>query len=219
LRVIYSSSGRREEAIKSLTWLRGPLANLETELIWIRCRVETVDNYQTRCGDFIQPSILRPVLIAVGLMVISQLSGINAALFYAYDIFNSSTSSLDSLVSTAILYSILVIVDDFADQLGVGKQGPRGATGISIAGPPGPKGARGTDGMDGKRAVSLLGPPGLQGPEGKRGPPGEKGHSIAGMGLNSIQMHSNRFVQHRTVNLRRPVIIIEQPTFVFQRLR
>jgi len=42
-------------------------------------------------------------------MVMSQLSGVNAALFYAYDIFNSSTSSLDSLVSTAVLYSILVI--------------------------------------------------------------------------------------------------------------
>ena len=60
---------------------------------------------------------------------------------------------------------------------------------------------------------------GCKGPEGKRGPPGEKGHSIAGMGLNSIQMHSNRFVQHRTVNVRRPIIIVEQPTYVFQTLR
>ena len=102
------STGRREEAIRSLKWLRGPSVNLENELTWISCRVET-DAYQTRFGDFIQPSIFRPVLIAVGLMVMSQLSGVNAALFYAYDIFNSSTSSLDSLVSTAVLYSILVI--------------------------------------------------------------------------------------------------------------
>ena len=67
--------------------------------------------------------------------------------------------------------------------------------------------------------MSLLGPPGLQGPEGKRGPPGLKGYSIAGMGLNSIDVHSNHFAQHRTVNLNRPVIIIEQPIFIIQRLR
>ena len=56
--------------------------------------------------------------------------------------------------------------------------------------------------------MSLLGPPGLQGPEGKRGPPGLKGHGIAGMGLSSIEVHSNHFVQHKTTNLERPVIII-----------
>ena len=42
---------------------------------------------------------------------------------------------------------------------------------------------------------------------------------MAGLGLNSVEIRTNQFVQHRTLNLRRPVIIIEQPTFVFQRQR
>ena len=67
--------------------------------------------------------------------------------------------------------------------------------------------------------MSLLGPPGLQGPEGKRGPPGEKGYVIAGMGLSRIDIHNNHFVRNSTVNLRRPIIIIEQPVYIFQRLR
>ena len=85
-------------------------------------------------------------------------------------------------------------------------------------GPPGPQGARGRDGTDGKRAVSLLGATGPQGPEGRRGPPGQKGYNVAGLG-NAVEMFSSHFVQHRTTNLRRPIIIIEQPTFIYQRLR
>ena len=41
---------------------------------------------------------------------------------------------------------------------------------------------------------------------------------MAGAG-NAVEIYSSHFVQHRTTNLRRPIIIIEQPTFVYQRLR
>ena len=67
--------------------------------------------------------------------------------------------------------------------------------------------------------MSIRGPPGVQGPEGRRGPESQKGIAIAGMGLSNIDVHSNRFVQHRTTNTRRVVIIIEQPISVFQRFR
>ena len=66
--------------------------------------------------------------------------------------------------------------------------------------------------------MSIVGPVGLQGPVGRRGPPGEMAFVFGGSGLNSIDIHSNQFVQHRTVNVRRPVIIIEQPIYVFQRI-
>jgi hypothetical protein len=65
--------------------------------------------------------------------------------------------------------------------------------------------------------VSIVGPPGIQG-VGRQGPPGAKGSVIAGVATN-VQMHTNQFIQHRTTNLRRPIIIIEQPTFMFQRVR
>ena len=86
-------------------------------------------------------------------------------------------------------------------------------------GPSGVQGPKGADGRDGRKAVSIQGPPAVQGPEGRRGPAGQKGVVIAGMGPNSVNVHSNRFVQHRTTTVRRPVIIIEQPIYAFQRFR
>jgi len=66
--------------------------------------------------------------------------------------------------------------------------------------------------------VGIQGPLGIRGPTGRQGPAGEKGSVVAGLGLHSVDVHSNVFVQHRTTNLRRPVIILEQPVFVFQRI-
>ena len=86
-------------------------------------------------------------------------------------------------------------------------------------GPIGVQGPKGADGRDGRKAVSIQGPPGVQGPEGRTGPAGQKGIVIAGMGLNSVDVHNNQFVQHKTTSVRRPVIIIEQPQYVFQRFR
>ena len=40
---------------------------------------------------------------------------------------------------------------------------------------------------------------------------------MAGAG-NAVEIYSSRFVQHRTTDIRRPIAIIEQPTFVHQRL-
>ena len=64
----------------------------------------------------------------------------------------------------------------------------------------------------------MVGQPGIQGPEGRRGVAGPKGSVIAGLGLNNIDIHSNQFVQHRTVRINRPVVIIEQPIYLFQRI-
>jgi hypothetical protein len=42
---------------------------------------------------------------------------------------------------------------------------------------------------------------------------------IAGLGLNNSEYRSNQFVQHRTTRISRPVVIIQQPTFIFQKVR
>ena len=48
---------------------------------------------------------------------------------------------------------------------------------------------------------------------------GERGSVLAGIGLNSVEFRTNQFVQTRVVNLRRPVIIIEQPIYLFQKVK
>ena len=78
---------------------------------------------------------------------------------------------------------------------------------------------KGTSGLDGKRGISIQGRPASGDPKAGGGPAGEKGSVIEGLGLNSIDVFSNHVAQHRTVHLRRPVIIIEQAVFVFQRVR
>jgi hypothetical protein len=67
--------------------------------------------------------------------------------------------------------------------------------------------------------VGVVGPPGPRGPEGRRGVAGEKGSVLAGIGLNSVEFRTNQFLQTRVVNLRRPVIIIEQPIYLFQKVK
>ena len=97
-----------DEAVKSLTWFRGSNTDLENEFISIGRRTQVDGLHQTKISDIIEPSIFKPVVVAIFLFVTSQLSGLNAVLFYAYDVFNSSSSTLDSQVSTVILYAILV---------------------------------------------------------------------------------------------------------------
>jgi len=42
---------------------------------------------------------------------------------------------------------------------------------------------------------------------------------LAGLGLNAVEFRTNQCVQQRIVNLRRPIIIIEQPIFLFQKVK
>ena len=99
------------------------------------------------------------------------------------------------------------------------RKGKRGRTGISIVGEPGVRGPQGARGAPGRNGVSIEGAPGLRGPQGAKGGPGQIGSVVAGLGLNNIEFHSNQFVQHRTTRISRPVVIIQQPTFIFQKVR
>ena len=77
----------------------------------------------------------------------------------------------------------------------------------------------GARGHPGRNGVSIEGAPGLRGPQGARGEPGQPGRVIAGLGLNNVEYHSTQFVQHRSTRISRPVVIIQQPTFIFQKVR
>ena len=56
------------------------------------------------------PFVFRPVLLSIALMVLQQMAGINAALFYSTDIFRLAGSNLDELVCSLILNVILVVM-------------------------------------------------------------------------------------------------------------
>jgi SP family facilitated glucose transporter-like MFS transporter 8 len=105
-------AGRLEEAEISLLWLRGNDYNyVKGELSRIEALVAEDTTQEFQISYIIQPGIYKPVLIGIGLMVLQQLSGINAALFNSVEIFHLSGSSLDGLVSAVILNVVLVILE------------------------------------------------------------------------------------------------------------
>lgn len=54
-------------------------------------------------SDLLRPWALKPLLVAVTLMVLQQLSGINAAVYNAVAIFESAGSTLDTIVCAILL--------------------------------------------------------------------------------------------------------------------
>ena len=99
------------------------------------------------------------------------------------------------------------------------RKGKRGRNGTIVEGAPGVRGPQGARGHAGRNGVSIEGAPGLRGPQGVKGEPGQPGRVIAGLGLNNVEFHSNQFIQHRQTRIARPVVIVQQPTYIFQKVR
>lgn len=105
---IRSNAGRHGDAETSLLRLRGSDYNVKAELSRIEAIVVEDASQESRFSDLLRPGVYKPLLIGVGLMVLQQVSGINAALFNSVEIFRLSGSSLDGLVSAVILNFVLV---------------------------------------------------------------------------------------------------------------
>jgi len=99
------------------------------------------------------------------------------------------------------------------------RKGKRGRDGISIEGQPGVRGPPGVRGRPGKNGVSIEGAPGIRGPQGAKGETGRPGRVIAGLGLNNLEFHSNQIIQNRQTRISRPVVIVQQPVYIFQKVR
>jgi hypothetical protein len=99
------------------------------------------------------------------------------------------------------------------------RKGKRGRNGVLVEGAPGVRGPPGVRGRPGKNGVSVEGAPGIRGPQGAKGEPGRPGRVIAGLGLNNLEFHSNQFVQHRQTRISRPILIVQQPVYIFQKVR
>ncbi|KAL2653494.1 hypothetical protein R1flu_021622 [Riccia fluitans] len=110
-------SGHNEELTAALQALRGKDADISSELNDINSAVEESKlQPEAGIGDLFDRRLSRPLLIAVGLSVLQQFSGINAIMFYAGAIFKSAGFS-NSDVASLGLGSIQVFMTAVAASL------------------------------------------------------------------------------------------------------
>ena len=103
------SIGRSVEAQRALRWLRGAEYNTFPELIEMEQTLERTQVDAIRLSEFADPEVFKPLLVAIGMMILQEMSGINAVLFYSVDIFLLSGSNVDGLVSGMIINTVLVM--------------------------------------------------------------------------------------------------------------
>lgn len=126
----YLSKGRRKDAKEALLWLRGgkDAADVDDELRAAEACVGGSDAAKGRAeGEdgvraLFKREYLRPVGIALGLMLFQQFSGINAVIFYTVKIFQDAGSSVDEFVSTMVVGAVnlaaVVVATALIDRLG-----------------------------------------------------------------------------------------------------
>ncbi|XP_068560050.1 solute carrier family 2, facilitated glucose transporter member 8 [Cebidichthys violaceus] len=95
------SQGKRREAVEALRFLRGPDAPVE----WECTRIESACNEQGsgfQMSDLKDPGVYKPLVIGVMLMVFQQMTGINAIMFYAENIFEQAHFKESDLASVIV---------------------------------------------------------------------------------------------------------------------
>ncbi len=108
----YMARGRPELARKCLVWLRNS-ADIGEELYSIQRTVEEARRSSrslrvTNVACAADPSIRRPVLLAVFLMCAQQLSGVNAVIVFAVDIFrDAGATSIEPSIAAVVVGAVL----------------------------------------------------------------------------------------------------------------
>ncbi|XP_003974733.2 solute carrier family 2, facilitated glucose transporter member 8 [Takifugu rubripes] len=95
------SKGKRREAEEALRFLRGPDAPIE----WECARIEDACEEQGSSFhllDIKDPGVYKPLVIGVMLMVFQQMTGINAIMFYAENIFEQAHFENSDLASVLV---------------------------------------------------------------------------------------------------------------------
>ncbi|XP_054895629.1 solute carrier family 2, facilitated glucose transporter member 8 [Poeciliopsis prolifica] len=95
------SKGKRREAEEALRFLRGPDAPIEWEC---SCIEDACDEQGStfHLSDLKDPGVFKPLLISILLMVFQQMTGINAIMFYAEDIFVQAHFKESELASVIV---------------------------------------------------------------------------------------------------------------------
>jgi MFS family permease len=105
-----ASRGREDDARRALQWLRGAAwPGLEVELTGVLEEVAARPPRVGPLGLFRNAEHRRPFCISLALMALVQLSGIDYIIPYSTVIFESSGSSLDSCLGTALIGGVMVL--------------------------------------------------------------------------------------------------------------
>ncbi|XP_071445144.1 facilitated trehalose transporter Tret1-like [Hetaerina americana] len=99
------SKGKREEARKSLAWLRGrPDVGEELAAMHTLVEEESIAQKNTSFKDIISSKTnVKAFFICLGILMFQQLSGVNAVIFYTGTIFKAAGSGLPPTVSPVIV--------------------------------------------------------------------------------------------------------------------
>ncbi|NXF29985.1 GTR6 protein, partial [Nyctibius bracteatus] len=106
------SQGKEDEALRSLCWLRGKDTDYAREYEQIKDSVRK-QNRQVSCAEIKDPFIYKPILIAVGMRFLQQLSGVTCILVYLQSIFKKTSVILKpeydaALVGLVRLFSVAI---------------------------------------------------------------------------------------------------------------
>lgn len=119
------SKGKKDEAAKSLRWLRGRDYDYSGELSELQAQFDADRKNKTSLGAALaRRATIKAIFISLGLMFIQQMSGINAIIFYTQDIFEAAKTGIDSGVAT-IIVGIMQVISVFVSSIIVDKLGRR----------------------------------------------------------------------------------------------
>ncbi|KFV10646.1 Solute carrier family 2, facilitated glucose transporter member 6, partial [Tauraco erythrolophus] len=106
------SQGKDDEALGSLCWLRGKDTDYAREYEQIKDSVRK-QSRRVSCAEIKDPFIYKPILIAVGMRFLQQLSGVTCVLVYLQSIFKKTSVILKpeydaALVGLVRLFSVAI---------------------------------------------------------------------------------------------------------------
>ncbi|NXG58397.1 GTR6 protein, partial [Hemiprocne comata] len=106
------SQGKDDEALRSLCWLRGKDTDYTREYEQMKDSVRK-QSRRVSCAEIKDPFIYKPLLIAVGMRFLQQLSGVTCVLVYLQPIFKKTSVILKpeydaALVGLVRLFSVVI---------------------------------------------------------------------------------------------------------------
>lgn len=117
--------GRHEEARQALIRLRGESYDVDTELNGLKYKAEQSQSNQVSFVKSItKKTALKAILICYALMLLQQLSGINAVLFNTTAIFESAGATIQPEIATIVIGVVQVIATFISSKI-VDKLGRR----------------------------------------------------------------------------------------------
>ncbi|XP_058115924.1 facilitated trehalose transporter Tret1-like [Anopheles ziemanni] len=104
-------SGQKLQAIEAVKWLQGPDCNVVAEVELLQSKQDERSNQPTKTlkNSLLSTGTISALIAMVGLVTFLQMSGINAVLFYATDIFMNASDSLNYTVATIIVGAMQVV--------------------------------------------------------------------------------------------------------------